>query len=153
MAVCMPCATRPCFILHSSSAMRRVSSARCCTRRCSSRVAISHSEEASAPADVTRARTTSTHSAALLEARGLHFAYAAGLPEVVCAATLALRRGTLAALIGANGSGKSSLIRLLACLFTPARGEVLFDGVPLRAIEARVRARRIAYVPQATATV
>jgi iron complex transport system ATP-binding protein len=83
----------------------------------------------------------------------LHFAYAAGLPEVVCNASLSLRRGTLAALIGANGSGKSSLIRLLAGLFTPARGEVLFDGVPLRAIEARQRARRIAYVPQATATV
>jgi iron complex transport system ATP-binding protein len=116
-------------------------------------VAIRHSEEASAPADVTRAHTTSTQSAALLVARELYFAYAAGLPSVVCAATLRLRRGTLAALIGANGSGKSSLIRLLAGLFTPAQGEVLFDGVPLRAIEARVRARRIAYVPQATATV
>lgn len=89
----------------------------------------------------------------LLEARGLYFAYAAGLPEVVCGASLELRRGMLAALIGANGSGKSSLIRLLGGLFRPARGEVLFDGVPLASLEPRVRARRIAYVPQASASV
>jgi iron complex transport system ATP-binding protein len=103
--------------------------------------------------EVAREHTTSAGGQALLEARGLRFAYAAGLPEVVCDASLALRRGALAALIGANGSGKSSLIRLLAGLLTPTRGEVLFDGTPLRAIEARQRARRIAYVPQATATV
>ncbi len=100
---------------------------------------------------------TSRHNvetgAALLVARGLHFAYAPDLPEVVCAATLTLRRGTLAALIGANGSGKSSLIRLLAGLLTPARGTVLLDDVPLTQIEPRQRARRLAYVPQTTATV
>jgi ABC-type bacteriocin/lantibiotic exporter with double-glycine peptidase domain len=45
----------------------------------------------------------------LLAAHELHFAYAPNLPEVVCGASLALRRGQLAALIGANGSGKSSL--------------------------------------------
>jgi iron complex transport system ATP-binding protein len=117
-------------------------------------VAASHNEDVSAQtAAANTARTPHAPAAVLLEARGLHFAYAAGLPEVVSGASLALRRGTLAALIGANGSGKSSLIRLLAGLLAPARGEVLFDGVPLRRIEARQRARRIAYVPQATATV
>ena len=89
----------------------------------------------------------------LLEARELHFAYAPNLPEAVCGASLNLRRGQLAALIGANGSGKSSLIRLLGGLIRPARGEVFFDGVPLCALEPRGRARRIAYVPQASASV
>jgi iron complex transport system ATP-binding protein len=89
----------------------------------------------------------------LLEARELRFAYAQGLPEVVCGASLALRRGTLAALIGANGSGKSSLIRLLGGLARAAQGEVIFDGVSLRSLEPRLRARRIAYVPQAAASV
>ncbi|HZH89706.1 MAG TPA: ABC transporter ATP-binding protein [Pyrinomonadaceae bacterium] len=89
----------------------------------------------------------------LLEARELRFAYAPGLPEVVCGASLALGRGTLAALIGANGSGKSSFIRLLGGLARPLRGEVIFDGAPLGALEPRLRARRIAYVPQAAASV
>ncbi|HEX8633567.1 MAG TPA: ABC transporter ATP-binding protein [Pyrinomonadaceae bacterium] len=89
----------------------------------------------------------------LLEARELYFAYAPGLPEVVRGASLALRRGLLAALIGANGSGKSSLIRLLGGIARPSRGEVSFDGQPFRSLEPRVRARRIAYVPQAAASV
>ncbi|HEV2801168.1 MAG TPA: ABC transporter ATP-binding protein [Pyrinomonadaceae bacterium] len=89
----------------------------------------------------------------LLEARALHFAYAPGLPEVLCGASLALRRGVLAALIGANGSGKSSLIRLLGGIAEPTRGEVLFAGVSLHTLEPRARARRIAYVPQASTSV
>ena len=89
----------------------------------------------------------------LIEARDLRFSYGAGLPEVVRGASLSLRRGTLAALIGANGSGKSSLVRLLCGLREPTDGEVLFGGRPLSSIEPRARARRIAYVPQTTTTV
>ncbi|HLL77672.1 MAG TPA: ABC transporter ATP-binding protein [Pyrinomonadaceae bacterium] len=89
----------------------------------------------------------------LIEARGLRFSYGAGLPEVVRGASLTLRKGTLAALIGANGSGKSSLVRLLCGLREPTQGEVLFGGQPLSSIEPRARARRIAYVPQTTSTV
>ena len=89
----------------------------------------------------------------LIEARDVRFHYGAGLPEVVRGASLRLRRGTLAALIGANGSGKSSLVRLLCGLREPTAGEVLFMGRPLSSIEPRARARRIAYVPQTTSTV
>src|SRR5687768_15749130 len=82
---------------------------------------------------------------ALLEARGLRFAYAEGSPEVVRGASLAVARGKLSALVGANGSGKSTLVRLLGGLLKPAGGEVLFDGAALASVEPRVRARRIAY--------
>lgn len=94
-----------------------------------------------------------TDADALVEARGVHFAYASGAREVVRAASLGLRRGRLSALFGANGSGKSTLVRLLCGVLAPARGEVLFGGVPLRSIEPRARARRLAYVPQSSATV
>ncbi|MDT5293633.1 MAG: cobalamin transport system ATP-binding protein [Acidobacteriota bacterium] len=90
---------------------------------------------------------------ALVEARGLRFAYAEGGPEVVRGATLVVERGRLSAVVGANGSGKSTLVRLLAGLLKPSSGEVLFDGVPLSRIDARARARRVAYVPQTVSTV
>ena len=90
---------------------------------------------------------------ALIEARDVAFAYAAHAPEVVAGASLGAPRGKLSALIGANGSGKSTLIRLLCGLLEPSRGGVFFDGVPLKSIAPRARARRIAYVPQTIATV
>lgn len=89
----------------------------------------------------------------LIEARGVRFAYAAGAGEVVAGVSLAVERGTLSALIGANGSGKSTLVRLLCGLLKPSGGEVCFDAVPLSRLAPRVRARRIAYVPQTIATV
>ncbi|HWW77074.1 MAG TPA: ABC transporter ATP-binding protein [Pyrinomonadaceae bacterium] len=90
---------------------------------------------------------------ALVEARGVRFAYAQGGAEVVRGVSLGVARGRLSALIGANGSGKSTLIRLLAGLLKPSAGEVLFGGVPLRRYEPRERARRFAYVPQTVSTV
>lgn len=89
----------------------------------------------------------------LLEARELRFAYHRGGREVVCDASLKLERGRLCALIGANGSGKSSLVRLLAGLLAPAHGEIFLEGVPLTAVDGRARARRIGYVAQTISTV
>jgi iron complex transport system ATP-binding protein len=88
---------------------------------------------------------------ALIEARELSFAYSA-LPAVA-EVSLALPRGAMGALIGANGSGKSTLIRLLAGLLKPDSGQVVFADAPLEDLQARERAKRIAYVPQSTATV
>jgi iron complex transport system ATP-binding protein len=89
----------------------------------------------------------------LIHARALRFAYAKGAPEVVRGVTFDVPRAKLSALIGANGSGKSTLIRLLWGLLNPTSGEVLFEGASLQSIEPRVRARRIAYVPQTISTV
>lgn len=97
--------------------------------------------------------TPSPTGKTLIEARDLHFAYGRGGPEVVAGASLKIPRGTLCAIVGANGSGKSTLVRLLSGLLTPSRGEVRFGGEPLPSIEARARARRIAYVPQSVSTV
>jgi heme exporter protein A len=50
-----------------------------------------------------------------------------------------VRRGEAAALTGANGAGKTSLLRAVAGFLRPARGEIRFDGEagPLEAAEAR----------------
>jgi iron complex transport system ATP-binding protein len=94
-----------------------------------------------------------SRSGALIEARALRFAYAKDAPEVVRGASLAVVRGRLSALIGANGSGKSTLVRLLAGLLKPSVGTILFDGAPMSALDPRLRARRVAYVPQTISTV
>jgi len=87
----------------------------------------------------------------LLEARQLSYAYAGG-PTVVRGVSLEVAPASLTAVIGANGSGKSTLIRMLAGLFRPASGEIRLDGRPLAQWDSRLRAREIAYMPQAAAT-
>jgi iron complex transport system ATP-binding protein len=61
---------------------------------------------------------------------------------------LALPRGVLVGLIGPNGAGKTTLLRALAGLVQPLRGRVLLDGKPLSETARKLRARRIAYLPQ-----
>ena len=87
-------------------------------------------------------------SAPIVEARGVSFSYSAG--PVVIEVDLALPRGSMGAMIGANGSGKSTLLRLLAGLTEPSGGVVNFNGAPLSELDARLRAKHMAYVPQAS---
>ncbi len=87
----------------------------------------------------------------LIQASHLSFAYSPS--PVVVDVSVALPRGAMAALIGANGSGKSTLVRLLGGLLKPASGQVIFNGAPLENLQARERAKRIAYVPQSSPTV
>jgi len=55
--------------------------------------------------------------------------------------SLTLPPGGAVVLTGANGSGKSSLLRLLATLLTPATGRLLWDGAPVRDDLPAYRAR------------
>ncbi|HLH82369.1 MAG TPA: ABC transporter ATP-binding protein [Trebonia sp.] len=66
---------------------------------------------------------------------------------VLSGVTCAAAAGGWLALIGPNGAGKSTLIRAAAGL-VPYQGEILLDGVDVRSMRARERARLIAYVPQ-----
>jgi iron complex transport system ATP-binding protein len=85
----------------------------------------------------------------VLEAHDLQFGYVPERP-VVASASLNLEKGAIAAIIGSNGCGKSTLIRLLAGLIQPQSGQVLYSGVPLSRIDRKQFARSVAYVPQAT---
>lgn len=85
------------------------------------------------------------------EARHLEYAYGSGA-LAVRDVSLASAQGAMTAVIGANGSGKSTLIRMLAGLLRPRAGTIRLDGIPFEDWDARLRARRIAYVPQTTAS-
>ena len=69
-------------------------------------------------------------------------------PDFLRPLNLAIGAGECWGIIGPNGAGKSTLLRLLAGLLAPRSGDVRLDGRPLRDIPPRIRARRIAFLPQ-----
>jgi iron complex transport system ATP-binding protein len=64
------------------------------------------------------------------------------------AGDVALMPGRLAALLGRNGSGKSSLLAVLAGLAQPAAGSVSLSGRPLHAMPRHERALALGILPQ-----
>lgn len=64
----------------------------------------------------------------VLEADQLWFKYGKNSPDVVKGMSLRLQRGELLALLGGNGAGKTTALKLLAGLLKPYRGEVRRAG-------------------------
>ena len=63
-----------------------------------------------------------------LEADELWFKYEKDLPDVVKGLTLSLKKGEFLALLGGNGTGKTTSLKLLAGLAKPYRGEIQSIG-------------------------
>ncbi|XP_067169755.1 antigen peptide transporter 2 [Apteryx mantelli] len=81
--------------------------------------------------------------------RNVSFAYPARPKELVLQdVSFELRPGEVTALVGLNGSGKSTCVGLLERFYEPQAGEVLLDGVPLREYDHKYLHRQVALVGQ-----
>ena len=69
-----------------------------------------------------------------VELRGVSFAYEDG-PPILRDVDLEVAGGTTVALVGATGSGKSTLVSLIGRQYDVTRGSVLIDGIDVREIE------------------
>ncbi|MBB3950153.1 ABC transporter ATP-binding protein [Aureimonas jatrophae] len=85
-----------------------------------------------------------------IRAKGI--SWRAGKRQILDRVSLEAEPGRVLGLIGPNGSGKTSLLRILAGLRRPDAGQVEVDGEDLRALGRRRLARRIAFVEQHGAT-
>jgi ATP-binding cassette subfamily B protein len=83
-----------------------------------------------------------------IEFRNLTFAYN-GTP-VLKNLNLLIRAGKTVAIVGATGSGKSTLVGLIPRLYDAPEGSLLVDGVPVREIPLQTLRRHIGFVPQET---
>ena len=63
---------------------------------------------------------------------------------------LTMRRGTVTAIVGSTGAGKSSIASLVVALYRPSSGRILVDGVDLNDLDLAEWRKRIGYVCQDT---
>lgn len=76
--------------------------------------------------------------------------YAPNHDPALSGVTFDIKAGEVVAIAGANGSGKSSILKLIADLYQPQAGAVLIDGVDSRQINTIDLRQSIAYLPQQT---
>lgn len=63
------------------------------------------------------------------------FAYPGTDREILTDVHFEVRPGQAVALVGGNGSGKSTIVKLLAGLYEPTKGSVSFNGVDIRGLD------------------
>jgi NHLM bacteriocin system ABC transporter peptidase/ATP-binding protein len=83
-----------------------------------------------------------------MEFRDVTFGYAKAGTPLIEGFSLKVEAGRRVALVGASGSGKSTIARLAAGLYRPWSGEILFDGRPRDDFVREELARAVSYVDQ-----
>ncbi|MGO4374728.1 ABC transporter ATP-binding protein, partial [Paenibacillus sp. MCAF20] len=61
---------------------------------------------------------------------------------------IAIPQGKITALVGANGSGKSTILKTMARIMIPSKGNVLLDGKSIHKQSTKEVAKQLAILPQ-----
>ncbi len=84
----------------------------------------------------------------VLEIKNIDVFY--GDVQVIWNVSFDVKRGEIVALIGANGAGKSTILRAISGILRPKKGEIIFEGKPIYTLDAfKLIELGIAHVPEA----
>lgn len=83
-----------------------------------------------------------------VEVEGVTFGYPGAEKPVLSDVSFTAEPGRITAIVGSTGSGKSTLVSVIANLFTPQSGHVRIGGVPVDALSRQQLAGQLGLVPQ-----
>ena len=83
-----------------------------------------------------------------VEMKNIVFGYSRLDKPLINDFSLLLRPGSCVAIVGASGSGKSTIAKLLSGLYSPWSGDILFDGISIKDIDHSVLTHSVAVVDQ-----
>jgi len=83
-----------------------------------------------------------------IELEDVCFSYSKNSKNVLENISMNIKRGTKVAIVGASGSGKSSLSKILVGLYKPTKGTIRFDGIPIEKYDRKAICRQMGIVPQ-----
>lgn len=86
----------------------------------------------------------------LIQMQNVNFHYPNDTALALQDVSLEVRPGETLAIMGNNGSGKSTVAKLLLGLYSPQGGSVTFDGIDILQFDPVLLRQSIAYVPQKT---
>ncbi len=85
-----------------------------------------------------------------LSFRDVSFKYSSGTDEALQNISYDIVKGQTVAFVGPSGSGKTSMVKLLVGLYTPTKGEVLYNGVSFENLDKEEIRTQIGFVTQDT---
>lgn len=83
-----------------------------------------------------------------IEFRDLAFTFSGGNSPLFESLSLKLFPGSVLVVTGANGTGKSTLARLIVGLLEPSRGQIFIDGLDLQQVALEWWRKQVIYLPQ-----
>jgi len=83
-----------------------------------------------------------------IEVKNVSFTYAGSTQIILSNISLHIRPGETVALVGENGAGKTTMVKLIARLYDPTQGYIKFDGIDLRELSITYLHSQLSFVFQ-----